>query len=68
MSEAVPPWSEGVAKELREQGFEVDFASGFPLVKTPATLEGKVKLFKIKIHARFEIRLYAEGALFLPLP
>ncbi len=63
----LPEWTAAVSNELTEAGFEVEIRAGLPLVKIPKTHLEIVRFLKFKTTLAADKRLYAEGALFLPI-
>jgi hypothetical protein len=57
-------WTQLVSQELREAGFEVREYEGFPLAKSPESLEEKVRFLKFKTKVPADRTIYAEGVLF----
>lgn len=59
-------WTATVKADLQDAGFEVSEYASFPFIATPNTFIEKVKMLKVRISVPVSIRLYKEGALFVP--
>jgi hypothetical protein len=59
-------WAAEMRGALRQAGFTVEDRWGFPLVRTPETLEGKDRLLRLALPYRHEKRISADGVLVVP--
>lgn len=59
-------WVAETRKVIEEAGFVVEIREGFPLVKPPDTLAGRVRLLELKLPYPSERRIYREGMLVMP--
>jgi hypothetical protein len=59
-------WTAEMRGALKQAGFTVDEFMGFPLVRTPPTLEGKDRLLRLALPYGHEKRIYADGVLLVP--
>lgn len=62
---ALKKWQADLIKELTDAGFVVKEHCGWPLVETPESFDGKLKLLKWK-GTPANRTIYAEGVLFTP--
>ena len=63
---SINEWTATVVDELQKSGFDVSTHAGFPLVKTPIGIQGKVRLLNFKPSLPAERRVYQDGLLFMP--
>lgn len=62
----LPEWTAEMCGAVRQAGFDVDVRWGFPLVRTPPTHEGKLRLLQLQLPLACERRIYLEGMLLVP--